>query len=314
MKLLMILACAGGLLHAQSAAVPSLGWVRDGEGGAARRVAGIPGAAQLAERAGFRACAEWQAHPEKSLALLACGPGATGIATLAAETGEAAFRKLEDAVESPDVAQWSPAGSALVLADRQAARVQVWRMHEEGAPALAYEITATVESAAVSDDGSELLLRIGGELYLVREGGAMQRISRQGAGEFTFLARSHRFAFLDDGELVLADAGGEAARIALAEPAKGGEQFLAAPAAGMILLAETEGGHTLLRAWSAEGEFLGEGRAPLAAEGLARTGEPGVIQILSSQRGPVWMAQARNGALHVFFVPAELPQSEGGEN
>jgi hypothetical protein len=314
MKLLMILACAGGLLHAQSAGVPSLGWVRGAEGGAARRVAGIPGAAQLAERAGFRACAEWQAHPEKSLALLACGP---------ARQGSQRWRRKQARLPSGSwKMRWNrrmwrsgaPQASALVLADRQAARVQVWRMHEEGAPALAYEITATVESAAVSDDGSELLLRIGGELYLVREGGAMQRISRQGAGEFTFLARSHRFAFLDDGELVLADAGGEAARIALAEPAKGGEQFLAAPAAGMILLAETEGGHTLLRAWSAEGEFLGEGRAPLAAEGLARTGEPGVIQILSSQRGPVWMAQARNGALHVFFVPAELPQSEGGEN
>jgi len=314
MKLVMILVCAGALLHAQSASVPSLGWVREAGGGAARRVAGIAGAAQLAERAGFHACAEWQAHPDRNLALFACGPGATGIARLEPEAGETALQRLENAVESPDVAKWSPAGNALVLADRQAARVQVWRMHETGEFAPAYEIAATPESAAVSDDGRELLLRIGGELYLVREGGAMQLISRRCAGEFTFLARSHRFAFLDDGELVLAEAGGEAARIALAEPAAGGERFLAAPAPEMILLAETEGEQTLLRAWSEEGKLLGEARAPAAATGLARTGEPGVVHILSSQRGPVWMAQIRNGGVHVFFVPAGLPDSEGGEN
>ncbi len=297
----VFLLCSSSLL-AQSAGVPRLGWVEYGEPGRLLPVSGVAGAAQLDEGAAWNLAGHRIAalQPSGSLAVLASDDGAVLLARIGA--GETSAAPLEGAIESPRSVVWSPSGDALLAAGGD--RLQIWQISRSGQAALSREIPVSAEDAAVSDGGSLVLARMDGVLYLIAEDGAMQEVSRNARGPFTFLAGSRRFAWLEsDGAKIGGDWGEP-----LTEPFRlDGEtvqRFVASPAPRSLLLAESGGGGTVVQLWTEERGWSGHWRLPAHVQGFAPTGAPGVLRLLSFEPGPLWMADA--GALQpsVFFVPA----------
>lgn len=297
----VFLLCSSSLL-AQSAGVPRLGWVEAGEPGRLLPVSGVAGAAQLDESAAWNLAGHRIAalQPSGSLAVLASDDGAVLLARIGG--GETPAAPLEGAIEAPRSVAWSPSGDALLVAGGD--RLQIWKIPSGGQAALLREIPVSAEDAAVSDGGSLVLARMDGVLYLIAEDGAMQEVSRQASGPFTFLAGSRRFAWLESDGAKIGGDWGEPQTEPFHLDGETVQRFVASPAPRSLLLAESGGGGTVVQLWTEERGWSGQWRLPAHVQGFVPTGAPGVLRLLSSEPGPLWMADA--GALQpaVFFVPA----------
>lgn len=306
----LLLICSACLL-AQSAGLPRLGWVESGEPGRLLPVSGVAGAARLEEGAGMALAPHRAAalQPAGSLAALVSIEGAVHL-TRITEDGDAPASVLSGAVESPHGLAWSPSGDVLLLIGED--RLQVWTVSRGGGAGLLKEIPVAAEHAAVADGGGRVLARADGVLYLIEADGAMQPVSRQSRGSFTFLAGSQRFAWLEEDGLRIGGGWGEPEAAPFSLDGDTVQRFIASSARHSLLLAESGAEGTVARLWTEQHGWAGQWHCPAQIHGLEPTGAAGVLRLVSHEPGPIWMADL--GALRpsVFFVPAGQAQDANG--
>ncbi|MGC8761168.1 MAG: hypothetical protein ACP5VC_14520 [Bryobacteraceae bacterium] len=247
-------------------------------------------------------------RPGTNSALVVGADGAVGLLHLRPEEPDATWQALREAVHDPDIAAWSPCGDGLVLASAAEGRLQVWHI-EDNFPKLAYELPLAPTRAAVSDAGT-VLAEVDGALYTTGPDGSMRTVTAQAAGPFTFLAGSERYAWLDGGRLRMEGAGEAPLTVGLPEGADPRRVLLLSIRGAPLAAASPGDEGTLLTAWNESGEKIGQWQCPVAAARLWMAGPEGVVQLVSGDDGPVWMALFENTGARIFFVPRAREEAE----
>lgn len=292
---------------AQSASAPRLGWAFGDQPGRIHEVIGVPGAAQLAPAVTLCDAKIVALRPGSNMAAVVRADGSAGLLRLRPGRQDAGWQRLEEAVPDAETAVWSPLGSALLLASSSAGRLQVWRV-DGGVLRLSHELPLAASRAAVSDAGT-VLAEVEGVLHRAGPDGSMEAVSTRPAASFTFLAGSERYAWLEGSALRLEGGDQPPAAIGL----DGGEdrpRLLFSLRGAPLGMVEPGQAGSVLTVWNGNGEKQGEWTCPAAVDRLAASGLEGVVQLVTHEPGPVWMASFSEAGGRVFFVPGTGKEGE----
>lgn len=293
----MILTAAS--VAAQTASGPVLAWTVDAASSSARTIYGVPGSSRqgdvLAIPAGVRIL---QLNPASSLSVALTGDNAAPVVYDLADGSRTA---LEGARPGPSAAAWSSGGTALVLSYESAAWVQVFNL-TGGSWKLAQEFASLAVRAAVSDDGTSVMLMQPDGLVL-HDASGIRKITADAVLDFTFLAGSSTTAIQTAAKLKMGDQ-----EIAVT-PVDGEAIYLGSVRGGRLAVV-TGGGHVLML--DAAGQKLADANCGCKVTGLGSAGRPDTIRLLTDSGGPLWLADAGSEP-RVYFVPAPASVSESAQ-
>jgi hypothetical protein len=286
----------------QTVSGPVFGWTLDTAGRGVQAILGVPGASQLGPLAGLPGdVRSAKLNPGRSLALALAGDAGIPV-VLNLET--LARTDLAQAGANPDLAVWSPSGTALALLYRAEQKTQVFTL-QAGSFQYSGEVYASADQAAVSDDGSALLGASASGLALYRNGGAAV-LTPIPTGSFTFLAGTTSPAFWAGGRLA---AGGQD----LPFEARDGEAvYMASPAAGRLVAVRA--GEGRVTTFDGNGQQIDDAVCHCVVQGIEALGAAGAIRLDTGGEGPLWVAGSA-GDTRLFFVPAaggRKPGIKGG--
>ena len=286
----------------QTVSGPVLGWTIAQDGLSVRTIFGVPGASRLSPAAAMPDDLQSvKLNPVRSLVLaMTSGTGTPLILDL--DTLDLTRTPLDQARPQPDQAVWSPSGSALALLYRATNWVQIFTL-QSGSFQLNSEYSAAGEQAAVSDDGSALLISAPNGLSLYQNGGASV-LAGNAVSSFTFLAGSTTPVFWSNGQLTI---GSQTLPLALDD---GESLFLASPVNGRLVAVRANAGR--VTTFDASGQMIDDSNCNCVISGLEALGRAGETWLRTSGDGPMWIADSTS-APRVFFVPAAVQQSVESE-
>jgi hypothetical protein len=279
----------------QTVSGPMLGMTIAQDGRSVRPIYGIPGASRLGDPVALPDdLRNVKLNPASNVAFALAGDAGTPtILDLVTLTRTA----LDQARPQPDVAVWSPSGSALALVYRHAQWVQIYTV-QSGTFQLSSEYSAVAHHAAVSDDGSALLTTAQNGLSLYQSGGASV-LSANHVSSFTFLAGGAVPAFWTGGQLTI---GGQTLPLALDD---GDSLFLASPGSGRLVAVRANAGR--VTTFDAAGQMIDDSGCNCVVSGIEALARAGSTWLRTSGDGPMWIADTAS-APRVFFVPAAIQQ------
>lgn len=307
MKFLAMLFWCAAAAFAQSASAPRLGWAFGDQPGRIQEVLGVPGAAQLAPAVTLCDAKVVALRPGSNLAAVVRADGSAGLLRLLPGGQDSSWEPLEQAVPDVEDAAWSPLGRALLLASPASGRLQVWLV-EDGMLRLSHELPLAASRAAVSDAGT-VLAEVDGVLFRAGRDGSMEAVSPHSAGSFTFLAGSERHAWLEGPVLRLEGGDLPPATVELNGGGEGPRLLFSLHGVPLGVVEPGPAG-SVLTVWNGNGEKQGEWTCPAAVDRLAASGLEGVVQLITHEPGPVWMASFSQAGGRVFFVPGAGKEGE----
>ncbi len=280
---------------AQTASGPVLGWTIGQDGHSVRTIFGVPGASRLGASAGLPDDLQnVKLNPANSLVFAVTSDGTPVIVDL--DTLNLTRTALDQARTQPDLAIWSPSGTALALVYRGAQWVQVFT-RQAGTFQLSSEYSAAADQAAVSDDGSALLTASANGLSLYQSGGATV-LSGAPVSSFTFVAGSTVAAFWTAGQLTIGSQ-------TLPLPVDDGDSlFLNSPVSGRVVAVRANAGR--VTTFDGSGLLIDDSPCNCVVAGIEALGRAGETWLRTSGDGPMWIADS--GATRIFFVPVVQPQ------